>query len=549
MKTDSAQNDLLTRGGRPTLRDLLDRLEFNPAKGSITLNGERMLLTRASFGSDIRDQLTRRYSEHEAMVLMLRLGFRSGREDAEFIRQSWPTLDPGDAFTAGTRLHMVTGTVKVETLSNDFDFDSDRFSGDFLWHESVEAGAYHKRHGRATRPVCWLQTGYAAGYASVYFRKLVIYKEISCSAMGHKACRVVGKTVDSRGPADPFVQMFLDEVLGTVPGPAQPAAHVQRLRAPEELDALIVEPVRERLLIVARSGAPALITGPAGAGLRSAARWLHRQHSAETALSIVHAQSAELAERLTSLRQTHGPRRAPAPLLAISDIDALPVDRQAMLLDLLTARKGRPPQVAALSNCRPESLFNRPDFLPELAYALNVLPVALPPLGDRRADIPALVQALLLAMPGSDGGKVPVVSDEALALLGRIDLPGNIPQLRMLIHRAALLAETPTTITARDLASAQAVTGPASAPDPAGDPWALLRSRFTDGQLTLDSFNAALLRGALGEAEGNVAAGARLLGLSRPQMAYRLAQADRSPREGAGTSDQQGGASEGPRAG
>ncbi len=526
MKTDSAQNDLLTRGGRPTLRDLLDLLEFSPAKGTILLNGERMLLTRASLGADIRDQLIRRYSEHEAMVLMLRLGFRAGREDAEFIRKSWPTLDPGDAFTAGTRLHMVTGTVKVETLSNDFDFANDRFSGDFLWHESVEASAYHRSHGRATKPVCWMQTGYAAGYASVFFRKLVIYKEISCSAMGHKSCRVVGKTVDGWGRDDPFVRMFLDEVLGNTSEPTLAPTRVLRPTVPEDLDALIVAPVRDRLEILARSGAPALITGPSGAGLRSAARWLHRQRAAETGFTITHAQAAELGDRLASLRQTHGLRRSTTPLLAISAIETLSADRQWMLLDLLAAEKGRPPQVVALAGCSTEALFSLPDFLPELAHALNVLPIQMPTLSERRADIPAIARGLLPAMASAEGAVSQVLSDDALARLAQIDLPGNIPQLRTLIRRAALLAATPGIIRGEDLAAAEAVAPPMAEAVAGTDPWSRVAEEFRAGKITLDSLNAMLLRGALTDAGGNIAAAARLLGLTRPQMAYRLAQID-----------------------
>lgn len=132
MKTPEDEARLLHRGGRPTLADLMDTLEFSPANGAIELNGARMVLARATFGADLQDELVRRFGEHEAMVLMMRLGYRNGREDAEFIRQEWPNLDVGDAFTAGTRLHMMTGTVRVETLHNDFDFKNDRFSGDFL---------------------------------------------------------------------------------------------------------------------------------------------------------------------------------------------------------------------------------------------------------------------------------------------------------------------------------------------------------------------------------------------------------------------------------
>jgi predicted hydrocarbon binding protein len=529
MKISPDESALLNRGGRPTLGDLLDRLKFSPTRGSITLNGARMLMTRATFSSDLRDQLVRRYSEHEAMVLMLRLGYLSGREDAEFILQSWPTLDPGDAFTAGTRLHMVTGTVRVETISNDFDFDSDRFAGDFFWHDSVEASEYHRRHGRAHHPVCWLQTGYAAGYASPFFRKLVLFKETSCSAMGHKACRVVGKTVDGWGRDDPFVQLFLNEVLPT--GGDLSASARGGMRRGDRPDAdtfdnLVIEPVRERLELVLRSGVPALITGPAGAGRRAAARWLHRQRFRRGEFSISHAHSAELGERLGTLRQTSGQGHSSDFYVAISAIEHLPTDRQWALLDLITRESGQPPLIIALSDMTAGELASDGRLLPELAYALNVLPITLPALKDRASDLPRISAALMNGAPSLRDAPRARLTDAACDRIERLDLPGNLPQLRALLQRASLLANDPKAIDAADIEGALAIDAPAPMTAGWSDLWATLEPGFRAGTLTLDVLNATLMRDALRAADNNVAAAARLLGLTRAQLAYRLGQID-----------------------
>lgn len=525
MYTDKSQNELLTRGGRPTLRDLLDLLEFNPAQGTISLKGERMLLTRASFFDDLRDQLMRRYNEHDAMVLMLRLGFRSGREDAEFIRQSWPTLDPGDAFTAGTRLHMVTGTVKVETISNDFDFDSDRFTGDFLWHESVEASNYQRRHGRATKPVCWLQTGYASGYASVFFRRLVIYKELSCSATGHKSCRVVGKTVDGWGPDDPFVQFFLREVIGpqgTPWGIGSSAKRKTQTQPHDDLTSLVLSPVHERLKKVATNKLPALICGPVGAGCRLAARWLYHQRYPESTFQIIHAEAPDLTARLAALRQTPEQSQAQSQGVVIADIEKLPIDRQYALLDLLMQDRGHTPLVVTLSTRPPDALLSDMRFLPELAYELSVFPVCLPDLNTRKADVPRLAEKLL-AIQGPTR-----LSDDAATLLASIHFRAGLTELRCLLSRAALLAEQPELLSASDLRLALS-DAPPDTPTPEGDMfWSMLQPAFTKGDVTFDSLSASILHGALHASGGNVAAAARLLGVSRAQMAYRI-QASKGP--------------------
>src|ERR1700712_4164688 len=116
------ESALMERGGRPTLRELLRDLVFSPASGTIRLNKERLILQRANHTVRLRDQLIDRYGRDEAFVILTRVGFMMGVEDADFVRRSWPGLDPGDAFTAGTRLHMLCGCVRLKTVHNDFDF-------------------------------------------------------------------------------------------------------------------------------------------------------------------------------------------------------------------------------------------------------------------------------------------------------------------------------------------------------------------------------------------------------------------------------------------
>src|SRR6266568_8411506 len=139
LQITAGQEPLLDRGGHPTLRELLRELVFSPASGSIRLNKERLILQRANQMSRLRSQLVERSGRDEAFVMMTRLGFVAGREDADFVRKSWPVLDPGDAFTAGTRLHMLCGCVNLKTIHNDFDIRRGRFSGEFLWRSSAEA--------------------------------------------------------------------------------------------------------------------------------------------------------------------------------------------------------------------------------------------------------------------------------------------------------------------------------------------------------------------------------------------------------------------------
>lgn len=532
MKTPDDEERLLHRGGRPTLADLLDTLKFSPAKGAIELNGARMVLARATFGADLQDELVRRFGDHEAQVLLMRLGFRNGREDAEFIRQEWPNLDVGDAFTAGTRLHMMTGTVRVETLHNDFDFKNDRFSGDFLWHQSVEATEYQRRHGRAFAPVCWAQTGYAAGYASVFFRKLVLYKEVSCAAMGDKTCRVVGKTVDGWGENDPFVRMFLDEVLSTraeSPARRKKADRPDQSQTTHSLEDLVVAPVRTELERIARARLNALITGPEGSGCRIAAGWLHAARFAHGKIHRAHATSDRLPDLLEDVRKAISATGTTGHTLIIEGIDALPDDLQLTLIEMIKTFGTGPTnlQVIGLSTVGLRDLHRAGPLRAELLYALSVLPVAMPPLAARKADLADLAQAHLARMRPTEEDQTYHLTPAALDALGTGNWPDNLPELRATLMRAAICAVSPPVIDAGDITFARSTaTGAEPESVTAGDIdslWQTLLPYF-EGGLGIDRLVSQMESQALTHAAGNISAAARLLGLSRAKLDYRLKQ-------------------------
>lgn len=543
MKTNRDERDLLDRGGRPTLADMLDRMTFSPSRGSIDLNGARMVLSRATFGADLQDELVRRFGEHEAMVLLLRLGYRNGREDAEFVRRAWPNLDIGDAFTAGTRIHMVTGTVRVETLHNDFDFKSDRFSGDFLWHDSVEASEYARRHGRATKPVCWAQTGYAAGYASSFFRKLILYKEVSCAAMGDKSCRVVGKTVDDWGKDDPFVRTFLEEVLVTR-AEISPRIRTNALTKGSEnagvLEDMIVAPVRHELDRLAMAGLSTIITGPDGAGCFKAAAWLHEKRFSSGHLHRVHGASDNLPDLLRSIRQTLAKKSAREQTLVIETLEDLPVETQLELVDLIHADGAAPNNfmLVGISHLSLAQLQRESGLRGEFLHALSILPVAMPSLAAREDDISLFGDIYLSHLSTRQTEIGGHLTQGARRFIREQDWPGNLPQLRSTILRAALRSATPNSITAEDIAGAldfddtpDGDTG--SAPDPAQIEahWQAVCALLDHG-LSIDDVIARIERRALSEAQGNISAAARRLGLTRAKLDYRLKAQDNTATDG-----------------
>jgi two-component system, NtrC family, response regulator AtoC len=150
-------------------------------------------------------------------------------------------------------------------------------------------------------------------------------------------------------------------------------------------------------------------------------------------------------------------------------------------------------------------------FREDLYYRLRVFPIRLPPLRERRSDIPALVKTFIDKFNRQFGKKITQVSPEAMEVLKQYPWPGNVRELRNMIERTVLLADgsvlTPDMLPAR-------VTGRMPASEPAVNLGA-------EG-LDFEALEQSLLEAALRRAEGNRTEAGRLLGMSRHQVRNRL---------------------------
>jgi hypothetical protein len=527
LQVSGDEEALLDRGGRPTLRELLRQLVFSPSSGSIRLNKERLILQRASQTSHLRDQLVERYGRDDAFVMLTRLGFCSGAEDADFLRKSWPGLDPGDVFTAGTRLHMLCGCVRLKTVHNDFDFRKGKFSGEFLWYGSAEAAEYRQRHGASAETVCWSQVGYASGYATRCLGRLIVYKELECLGMEHDCCRVMGKPAEVWGERDELVQLYQREIV-----PAEPIAAARskssnsRLKHEDPVTSLLLAPVRERLEQVAKFDVPFLIAGESGTGKRAAAcAWGQARFGDDLILDFVASDTLDVGSLEILIEDPVRPGRGRRPrraqtVIVLTDVDLLSPQSQRRLARRLDNGFVR---IAATTRRTVEQL-RLSGFDQGLLYRLAVAPVNMPPLRARRADIPALAECLLRRAGRRHGMKDRPIAEDARRELAARDLPGNLIELDALMTAALIRGGAGVPIDAdlirglstSSLSTAQAIQDNAIA---AG----MLRD-LSSGPVSLNILNSQLYRQAMQRCNGNVAAAARMLGLSRAQLAYRLKQ-------------------------
>jgi DNA-binding NtrC family response regulator len=151
-------------------------------------------------------------------------------------------------------------------------------------------------------------------------------------------------------------------------------------------------------------------------------------------------------------------------------------------------------------------------FREDLYYRLNVVPIDIPPLREHKEDIPGLAALFLARIAKDSGRQITAISPAALNLLLSHHWPGNVRELQNVIERAFALAAG-NELDAADIHLDTARSRAASASD-----------RFLPDGMTLDQHEDDLIREALKRANGNKSQAARLLGLSRNALRYRLSK-------------------------
>jgi DNA-binding NtrC family response regulator len=159
-----------------------------------------------------------------------------------------------------------------------------------------------------------------------------------------------------------------------------------------------------------------------------------------------------------------------------------------------------------------------------LLHRLAVAPLSMPPLRAPRADIPALPECLLRRAGRRHGMKDRPITEDARNQLAALNLSGNLIELDALMTAALIRGRAGVTINA-DLI--RGLTAPSPSAAQAIQDNAIAAKAFSDlssGPLSFNVLNSQFYRQAMERSSGNVAAAARMLGLSRAQLAYRLKQ-------------------------
>lgn len=287
----------------------------------------------------------------------------------------------------------------------------------------------------------------------------------------------------------------------------------------------------DRMARVARSQAPVLITGETGTGKELVARGLHRasgrdpfiplncgalpEHLIESEL-FGHAEGAftGAAREKVGLMEA-----ADGGTILLDEIAELPLALQPKLLRALESstirRLGEVEErevhvrVMAATHRDLATVVEEGGFREDLYWRLNVLHLHVPPLRDRRADIPLLVEALLAR--AGPAGRSRTLSPEALSVLGAHPWPGNVRQLRNVLERALAFSDG-ATIEIEDLPADVQETGGTTA----------FIEATADREATLADVERAYVLEILRRAGGNKTRAAEILGIPRRTLYRRL---------------------------
>ena len=308
---------------------------------------------------------------------------------------------------------------------------------------------------------------------------------------------------------------------GPRPGGAAPT--LQRLVG----ESAVMQAVKSRIVKVAGSMAPVLIQGESGTGKELVARAVH-DCSHRAAGPFVAVNCSAIPENLLEA-EFFGARKgaytgsaqdrvgyfqaAKGGTLFLDEIGDLPLAMQSKLLRAIQERVVRP-----LGSAQEDTVDVRVvsathnlglavaggTFRQDLYYRLNVIEISLPPLRERREDLPALCEALLGRICRESGFRVPEISAQVLASLQAHPFQGNVRELENILHRAVALGDN------GDLHLESPAAGYVAVPENL--------QAFLDGQ------ERGILCKVLQETGFNRTAAAAKLGISLRQIRYRIAR-------------------------
>ena len=550
----------------PPDADLRKLLRFEPSSGAIWLGERRMLLLHTAALSALRKDLIKSVGTEHTRRLLTRMGYASGVHDAGFASQTRGDRSPEDMFLVGPQLHMLEGAARVTPVHLKMDVAAGRYEGEFRWDDSWEAHAHRLAYGVVDEPACWILLGYASGYTSAFMGKLILFKEIKCGACGDDHCHIVGKPIDEWPDGDSYLPYFEDDsLLDKMDALSQQVEALKTRLEPTTSGGMLIgnspafQHAHDLMLRAAITQVTVLLTGETGVGKERFARALHA-HSDRAEAPFVAVNCAALPAELIEAELfgvekgaytgAHASRtgrfeRADGGTLFLDEVGDLPLAAQAKLLRVLQdneiervgAERARKVNVRLVTatNVNLDDAVAQGRFRRDLLYRLNVYPIGIPPLRERAADIEPLARHLLARFTALHNKRLTGLGDRALQALMHHDWPGNVRELENLVERGVILASQGGTVEVEHLfpnmspAQQDGVDEQGRLAHIVPPDREALCQRIVDSGVPIEELESQVLAMAVDRCKGNLSEASRMLGLTRPQLAYRLKRQQGGP--------------------
>ncbi|KYO76841.1 sigma-54-dependent Fis family transcriptional regulator [Pseudomonas aeruginosa] len=547
----------------PEVHALVSKLHFSPNEGRIWLDESRCVLLQVETLKDIYKELQAYSGPDYTREFLTRIGFTTGQRDAEMIIKKEGVSSIEKQIYAGGVLHALQGfltSIQVgSSVLNAVDMTSKDYHAEAYWQNSIEAEIHLAMHGVSSHGVCWFSVAYCSGYLSTCAGTPIVVKELECQAMGHPHCRIQAK------PAEMWALSQSEQ--------SQVATHP--IPDDDQGDGLVIgssavfKVLRHKTACVAETDATVLLLGESGSGKSLIAREIHRL-SNRADQAFVEVNCAAIPDQLieselfgvergafTGATATREGRfeAAHQGTLFLDEIATLSMTAQSKLLRVLQngelERLGSnrtihtSVRLIAATNADLKKAVQDGHFREDLYYRLNVFPIQIPPLRERRDDISLITSVLIARFSKRHGRKLKGISSAAMQVLIYHDWPGNIRELENVIERAIIMAQDVDfldthhlttiegTLTTQDFLSlnqkgdltlsSELIRNAAEN----ANPKVLSLDEFAEqmvhqGSINLDQVQDAITRAAVKHSGGNISRAASLLGITRARLDYRV---------------------------
>jgi DNA-binding NtrC family response regulator len=545
----------------PSDSDLRRLIHFSSTDGRIWLAGQRMVLIHtAGLGALRRELITSIGHKHTRRILM-RAGYAAGEKDAVLAKQVRQNASLEEMFAVGPQLHMLEGAVQVTPKKLDIDMKIGHYYGLFQWDHSWEVETHVRHFGQQESPVCWMLLGYASGYTSAFMGQPIYYKEVECKACGDEHCLIEGKTLpeweDGESlakdyDADPYIMQLeqlrsqVSDLSNELATPTNSNPMIGRSTKFNEAMALLSKAAGTKVTV--------LLTGETGVGKERFAQTLHNlSPRADKPFIAVNcaALPADLIEAelfgvekgaYTGADQSRPGRleRADGGTLLLDELGEMPLPVQAKLLRVLqdgvierlgsTSTTQVNVRVVAATHVDLDAAVKNGSFRQDLYYRLNIYPIHIPSLRERPEDTVLIADHFLDAMAKEHSKALAGFTDLAIDAIKQYPWPGNIRELENLVERGVILSDPGGFVDAKDLfplspqQQSHTLDDSGSLQTDRGDHSALFE-HLSRHKLSLESMSNIIIQDAVSQSGGNLAAAARSLGMTRPQLNYRLNKA------------------------